>query len=335
MVDVRSALGGADAVYVAPLSQLSEPGFHDLISGFIQRKLPTFSYLGKSEVELGILAAYAPGDDVTRRARRVAINMQRILNGEDAGTIPVDFSSPSQLTINMATARAIGFYPDWNTLTEAELIHNEENTVKRTLSLSGMMQEAVQTNLTLKAAEKQVESGREDVNIARSHLLPQVNASASGVLVRKETAEASLGTQPERQLQGELTLQQSIFSDKVWANYSVENHLQESRERDRDKQTLDISLQAATTYLNVLRAKTLAQIQRSNLKLTISNLELARQREAVGASGPDVPKPTPVEKFLSTHPAALAFVTAPRPVAVSYGTQPFFGVNAPLWWDIA
>ena len=50
--------------------------------------------------------------------------------------------------------------------------------------------------------------------------------------------------------------------------------------------------------------------------------------QAVGTSGADVPKPTPVDKFLSTHPAALAFVTAPRPVAVSYGTQPFFGVNA-------
>jgi catalase len=50
--------------------------------------------------------------------------------------------------------------------------------------------------------------------------------------------------------------------------------------------------------------------------------------QAVGASGPDAAKPTPVEKFLSTHPAALAFVTTPRPVAVSYGTQPFFGVNA-------
>lgn len=50
--------------------------------------------------------------------------------------------------------------------------------------------------------------------------------------------------------------------------------------------------------------------------------------QAIGASGPDVPKPKPVEKFLSTHPAALAFVTTPKPVAVSYGTQPFFGVNA-------
>lgn len=50
--------------------------------------------------------------------------------------------------------------------------------------------------------------------------------------------------------------------------------------------------------------------------------------KAVGASGPDVLKPTPIEKFLSTHPAALAFVKTPRPVDVSYGTQPYFGVNA-------
>jgi catalase len=50
--------------------------------------------------------------------------------------------------------------------------------------------------------------------------------------------------------------------------------------------------------------------------------------QAVGASGPDTPKPTPVEKFLSSHPAAVAFVTTPRPMPVSYGTVPFFGVNA-------
>src|SRR5246500_1785579 len=29
--------------------------------------------------------------------------------------------------------------------------------------------------------------------------------------------------------------------------------------------------------------------------------------QAVGASGPNVPKPAPIEKFLSTHPAASAF----------------------------
>jgi catalase len=49
---------------------------------------------------------------------------------------------------------------------------------------------------------------------------------------------------------------------------------------------------------------------------------------AVGESGPDAPKPTPIEQFLGAHPAALAFATAPKPVPVSFGTLPYFGVNA-------
>jgi len=49
---------------------------------------------------------------------------------------------------------------------------------------------------------------------------------------------------------------------------------------------------------------------------------------AVAASGPDAPKPTPVEKFLGTHPATLKFVTTPKPAPVSFATQAFYGVNA-------
>lgn len=39
-------------------------------------------------------------------------------------------------------------------------------------------------------------------------------------------------------------------------------------------------------------------------------------------------KPSPVEQFLGSHPAALKFVTTPKPAPVSFATQPFFGVNA-------
>jgi catalase len=46
------------------------------------------------------------------------------------------------------------------------------------------------------------------------------------------------------------------------------------------------------------------------------------------ASTPDAPKPTPIEQFLASHPAALAFVTAPKPIPTSYAHESFFGVNA-------
>jgi catalase len=50
--------------------------------------------------------------------------------------------------------------------------------------------------------------------------------------------------------------------------------------------------------------------------------------QAVASSGPDAPKPTPIEQFLGTHPAALKFVTTPRPAPESFGTLAFYGVNA-------
>ena len=49
---------------------------------------------------------------------------------------------------------------------------------------------------------------------------------------------------------------------------------------------------------------------------------------AIAASGPDAPKPAPIETFLGTHPAAKAFVSMPKLPPVSFATQGFYGVNA-------
>jgi catalase len=49
---------------------------------------------------------------------------------------------------------------------------------------------------------------------------------------------------------------------------------------------------------------------------------------AIGGTKPDDPKPTALDTFLETHPAAKAFVETPKPPPVSFGTLSYFGVNA-------
>jgi catalase len=49
---------------------------------------------------------------------------------------------------------------------------------------------------------------------------------------------------------------------------------------------------------------------------------------AAAASGPDVPSPKPIEKFLGTHPATLAFVQAPKPFPSSLARQTYFAIVA-------
>jgi catalase len=55
--------------------------------------------------------------------------------------------------------------------------------------------------------------------------------------------------------------------------------------------------------------------------------EFLQLLQAIAASGPDVPHPSPIEKFLSTRPAAMVFVQ-PRPAPKSFATLSFFSVNA-------
>lgn len=49
---------------------------------------------------------------------------------------------------------------------------------------------------------------------------------------------------------------------------------------------------------------------------------------AVRDSAKATSKPSPVEQFLASHPAAAKFVSTPKPAPVSFATQPFYGVNA-------
>jgi catalase len=49
---------------------------------------------------------------------------------------------------------------------------------------------------------------------------------------------------------------------------------------------------------------------------------------AAAASDPSKPSPSPIEAFLGTHPAALAFVQKPKPSPSSFANEAYFGVTA-------
>jgi catalase len=49
---------------------------------------------------------------------------------------------------------------------------------------------------------------------------------------------------------------------------------------------------------------------------------------AIAASGPNTPKPTPLDRFLASHPVAKVFLTTQKPMSQSYATLDYYGVNA-------
>ncbi len=277
--------GSEEAVVVSFTQHMPPEQWRLLVDGLNKLGLPTYSLMGSEQVKGGLLATRYQELDLQRLARRIALNLQSILQGQDAGSLPVEFSDQDNLLINLATARQVGVDLSWVIKSEAELIDSEPVGTEH-ITLSGAVFDALDYNLALSAQKRSVEASSREVNIARSNLLPRLEIQSTGTVVDKKTAQSSFGQQPQRLLTGSATLTQLLYSEPAWANLDIQQKLQKAREKDRDAFRLDVIQLTTTTYLNVLRAESAVRIQRDNLRLTRRNLDMARKRLQIGYAGP-------------------------------------------------
>ena len=272
-----------DAVYLGPLGKLDKQR-QKLIKKINEKKLPTFSW-SVSDVGDGALASLMAQENYGKIFRRIALNIEAILDGENASQLPVDFSLEDRLTINMNTAREIGFSPKFSTLQQAKLLYEFPKDTKRVISFIDVMKEVKVSNLDIQMAYQDKKIAEKDVELATSNLLPWVSLNASRLQIDKKSAEMSVGQQAEKTLSGSVAMSQVVFSEQAFANRTIQKKLLEMVGFYSEQRILDAVLEAATAYFDVLRAKTYRKINEDNVKLTKQNLKIATKRQSVGYSG--------------------------------------------------
>ncbi len=274
----------ADAVYVGPNMHWKTQDISMLAEGLNARGLPSFSWFGRQEVELGILAGLGVKEDQLRLARRVALNVQSILLGDKPNTLVTTFEQSEQLALNLKTARTIGVWPNWSVFNDAVLIGQGATKRAKPISMRQAVNQATKTNLDLLAERQSLSAGNADIKAARANLLPRLTVSAGAYMIDED--RAGFG-RAERTASWGATLTQSLYSDRAWSNFDIQQDLQRSREHELEQLRLDVALYTASAYLNLLKAQTLEKVQRENLKLTRRNLALARMRKRLGSAGPE------------------------------------------------
>ncbi|MEM9664431.1 MAG: TolC family protein [Bacteroidota bacterium] len=285
-LDALTALpAGVDGVYVGPLGPASPLEVARLAEALVERGLPSFAVSGRRGVAQGRVASRS-ADRVPRRARRVAMLAERILLGDEPASFPVLMPARERLTLNLATARSIGLTPPLGLLLEADLVGASLRPEGPGFTLDEAIQRAVEANLAVGAERRTVEASAERVREAQAVLRPQIEGGATGSLVDPRLADASLGQQPEQTVLGQLTLTHLLWAEEARANVGIQRASLDAQEHGLDALQLDVALEAAEAYLSLLRTQALVQIQRHNLVLTRESLELADQREAIGAAGP-------------------------------------------------
>ncbi len=276
----------ADAVFVEPIPNLPAMEFDKLVQAFIELRLPSFSYFGDTEVRRGILASANP-DILPRLARRIALTVQRIVGeGEEPGSLPVVFTPGKRLSLNLNTADAIGVSPHWNMLLEAELVGGDSTLPGAyTFTLAEAIRIIADRNLEIRAKIREVRAESFNTAIARAALFPKIDVSATGLQIDNDRALA--GGQPERSATLEASGSQVLFAEPVLANLSIQSSLQDARMQDLETTKLNTIVEGAQYYLNYLRIRRMYYLLLDNLKLTRTNLELARVRQATGAASPE------------------------------------------------
>ena len=139
-------------------------------------------------------------------------------------------------------------------------------------------------NLDLAADDRRVAAGRQIVRESRAALRPQISVSGIAEQIDPDRADASLGVLPAWQAGGAVGVSQILYSDAARADVEIQEHRQKTRRQSRAEHRLDVVHAAAVGYLDVLRAVAVERIQRENLTVTRSNLDMAEMRRRIGVA---------------------------------------------------
>ncbi len=273
----------AEAVYIGPLLNMSPEEVDLLIAGLTERKLPSFSIGGTDLVERGVLASLWPQLDLTQLAQLVAIDVQRVLLGEQLADIPVTIPVDPQLTINMKTSRTIEVLPPFTVLPEAQLLKDERGPDRREVSLSSVLRNAKEANTGLVAKARSLDAGKERVREAKSELYPQLYADLRREFIDSSRPRAGF-VRAERTLAGSIEFSQMLYSDRVLRDYEVEGYRQTARGADYDALTLEVVLDAGLTYLRLLTFKSIEALEIENLGRNREYLGRAKTRVSIGVA---------------------------------------------------
>jgi outer membrane protein len=289
--DAESAIArlpaGAKAAFLTALPQLEPEARRGLIEGLTRRGIATFSALGHPDVEAGALAGLIP-DTRQQVIRRTALNLSRLIRGEDATVLPVLVRTDSKLLMNARTAADLALPIAPRTRIFASFVHPEVlEDEGQTLAFADALQLAVEQNTILSIQGAVTSISQENIGIAKSNLLPQLGFDVSALGTNADIAFTNAGVSADGTVRGTLALRQMIYDDRAVSDYKSVKKVAESSEYDLETTRLDTLADAGRSYVNLARNKALVEVDRANLQLSEDNLELAILREEVGYSGRD------------------------------------------------
>ncbi len=275
-----------DAFYLASGFFLNKNDITKIATKLIDEKIPSFTSTSTGHVKNGLMATNQSNDNINQFFRRIALSVESYVNGENLADLPVFIQYEDKLTVNHNTAESVGMPIKYSLVANTNFVGEFINVLsEKKYNLLDVMKTVVGENLSLKSSKKNVALSEQDVKTSKSTYYPSLTATATGTYLDPNLAEISNGQNPEYSTAGNITLQQTLFSEAANANIAIQKDLLKAQQETYNTDELDAIFNASNVYFNALILKANLQIQIQNLNLTKKNLQIAKQNFEAGESG--------------------------------------------------
>ena len=270
-----------DSVFVTPLYNLSTEQRKDMFKYINNKKLPSFSSVGREDVNIGAMLGTSTFDVDKKLAEATSFNIHGVLHGNAVKNEKIPFYDDKIIFYNADTGEAVGYVPPLRLLNNATTISHKQLPV---YDLSALINSLDEGNLDMARKQYLISAAKRSVASAYLRYLPTLRIDLGWQHFNDGYAE-SYANVPYQAGQFTLAMDQVIYSPDLVTNIIVKHKKLKFDKAEHALVKANTEYQTADLYIDSLMLENMIKVQEEYVQETRENLAIARVREKTGKCG--------------------------------------------------
>jgi len=270
-----------DGVFVTPLFNLSSAQRQEVYNYITDKKLPSFSSVGREDVDLGAMLGAAAFDVDRKLAEATSFNIHGALHGKVVKNEQIPFYDDKVIFFNSDTAEAVGYVAPLRLLNNSKVISHKEVAK---YDLNALLTALDDNNLDMARKRFLVNAARRSVASAYMRYLPTLRLDLGYQTYNSDYA-SSYADIPTRVGLFTVGMDQVIYAPDLVTNIIVKHKKLKFDKAEAALTKANIEYQTANLYLDTLMLENALKVQEEYLQEVRENLAIARVREKTGKCG--------------------------------------------------
>ncbi len=283
--DVKASLSkipsNVDSVFVTPLFNLTTDQRKDLYKRLSDKKIPTFSSVGREDVNLGALLGTSTFDVDKKLAEATSFNIHGVLHGNVVKNEKIPFYDDKVIFYNADTGEAVGYTPPLRLLNNATTITHKELPK---YSLGTLIDALDADNLDIKRKQYLISAARRSVASAYLRYLPTLRLDLGYQSFNDSYARSYAGV-PTHAGSFTVAMDQVLYSPDLVTNIIVKHKKLKFDKAEEALTRANTEYNVGNLYIETLMLENMVKVQEEALQETRENLAIARVREKTGKCG--------------------------------------------------